>query len=206
MQCNFQVSNGSDIDIHCKLWYLMDGGSANRFHEKSHKRLNSMKEIINKLSSYNLFNYLLPGTVLVALTEAFTSFSFPQVDLLIALFLYYFIGLIISRIGSLFVEPFLRWTRFIRFADYEDYVEASKSDSTIETLSEQNNMYRTLCCLPIILIFLKGCEKIKEKVLWSDDRDWFHPLGRNVDTPAVCLQETNQRYIVQRIKIALKKD
>ena len=68
-----------------------------------------MKEIINKLSSYNLFNYLLPGTVFVALTEAFTSFPFAQDDLLIALFLYYFIGLIISRIGSLFVEPFLRW-------------------------------------------------------------------------------------------------
>ena len=164
-----------------------------------------MKEIINKLSSYNLFNYLLPGTVLVALTEAFTSFSFPQVDLLIALFLYYFIGLIISRIGSLFVEPFLRWTRFIRFADYEDYVEASKSDSTIETLSEQNNMYRTLCCLPIILIFLKGCEKIKEKFLWSDDGIGFIlMLGMLILLLFAYKKQT--RYIVKRIELALNKD
>ena len=164
-----------------------------------------MKEIIDKLSSYNLFNYLLPGTVFVGLTKAFTSFSFTQDDLLIALFLYYFIGLIVSRIGSLILEPFLRWTRFIRFADYEDYVEASKCDPTIETLSEQNNMYRTLCCLPIILIILKVCEKILEGLQWSDDRGGFILLvGMLILLLFAYKKQTN--YIVQRIKIALKKE
>ena len=164
-----------------------------------------MKEIINKLSSYNIFNYLLPGTVFVGLTKAFTSFSFAQDDLLIALFLYHFIGLIISRIGSLIVEPFLRWTRFIQFADYEDYVEASKSDSTIEILSEQNNMYRTLCCLPIILIILKVCEKILEGLQWSDGRVGFILfLGLLVLLFFAYRKQT--QYVVKRINLAAKED
>ena len=184
----------------------MECGWAKEYHDGLNERANLMKEIINKLSPYNIFNYLLPGTVLVALTEAFTSFSFAQDDLLIAMFLYYFIGLIISRIGSLFVEPSLRWTRFIRFADYEDYVEASKSDPTIETLSEQNNMYRTLCCLPIILIVLKICETIKENsILWSDEAVGFILLVGML-TLLLFAYKKQTNYIVQRTKIALKKE
>ena len=49
-----------------------------------------MTDLIKKLSSYNLFNYLLPGVVFVALSHAFTGYSFVHDNLLIAAFLYYF--------------------------------------------------------------------------------------------------------------------
>ena len=81
---------------------------------------------------------------------------------MIGLFLYYFIGLIISRIGSLILEPFLKLIKFVRFADYEDYVMASKSDPKIDLFSEQNNMYRTLCSLFIMLILFKIFDSIKD--------------------------------------------
>jgi hypothetical protein len=63
-----------------------------------------MINLLDKLSSYNLFNYLLPGIVFVILSSDFTRYSFVQQDIVLGLFLYYFIGLAISRFGSLIIE------------------------------------------------------------------------------------------------------
>jgi len=98
-----------------------------------------MNAILNKISSYNLFNYLFPGIVFVALSKEFTEYSFVQQDLLIAAFLYYFIGLVISRFGSLVIEHFLKRLHFLDFADYKDFVAISKKDEKLEVLSEANN-------------------------------------------------------------------
>lgn len=113
-----------------------------------------MNELISKLTSYNLFNYLFPGTVFVALAEAPTDYSFVQDDILLAFFLYYFIGLVISRIGSLVVEPVLRRVKFLDLAPYEDFVRRSREDPKLETLSEANNTYRTLVAMFAALGFL----------------------------------------------------
>jgi hypothetical protein len=70
-----------------------------------------MKEILDKLSSYNLFNYLLPGIIFVVLASEITRYSFIHDDIVIGAFLYYFIGLVISRFGSLAIEPLWPATR-----------------------------------------------------------------------------------------------
>ena len=113
-----------------------------------------MEDILNKLSSYNIFNYLLPGIMFVYLSDLFTSYSFIQDDILLALFLYYFIGLVISRLGSLVIEPFLKKIEFVTFADYKDFMSTAESDKKLDVLSEVNNMYRTLCSLLLCLIIL----------------------------------------------------
>ncbi|MEA1898357.1 MAG: hypothetical protein U9N53_11930 [Bacteroidota bacterium] len=122
-----------------------------------------MKDLLDKLSSYNIFNYLLPGILFVVLTQKLTSFSFVQKDIVLGVFLYYFIGLVISRIGSLFIEPILKKIKFITFASYSKFVSASKADTKLDTLSEVNNMYRTLCSLFVFLIILKCYELITIK-------------------------------------------
>ena len=120
-----------------------------------------MNDLINKLSAYNIFNYLLPGIIFVALASKLTKYSLIQQDILIGIFLYYFIGLVISRFGSLIIEPILRRFKFLKFADYEDFIKASKKDEKIELLSEQNNMYRTICSTFILLLLLKIYEIIE---------------------------------------------
>lgn len=122
-----------------------------------------MKDLLDKLSSYNIFNYLLPGIIFVVLAEKLTSFSFVQKDIVLGVFLYYFIGLVISRIGSLFIEPILKKLKFITFAPYSGFVSASKEDAKLDTLSEVNNMYRTFCSLFMFLIILKCYELISTK-------------------------------------------
>ncbi len=117
-----------------------------------------MKDLLDKLGSYNLFNYLLPGVVFSAIASSLTGYSLLQSDLLVGAFVYYFLGLIISRIGSIIVEPVLKKTRFVKFSSYSDYISASKNDGLIPTLSEANNMYRTFVSLFLCLLFLKGYE------------------------------------------------
>ena len=67
-----------------------------------------MKDLLDKLSSYNLFNYLFPGVLFAAFGDRLTSYSLLIDDIMIGFFIYYFIGLVISRLGSLFLEPLLR--------------------------------------------------------------------------------------------------
>lgn len=165
-----------------------------------------MKDLLDKLSSYNIFNYLLPGAVFAGLGAQLTSYSLVQDNLLIGLFLYYFIGLIISSIGSLTVEPFLKWIKFVQFADYKDYVKASELDSNIELFSEQNNMFRTLCSLPIMLIFLKVYDKMIKDNLpgGADTSDLIFLLGILVLFLFSYNKQT--KYVVRRVKMALEKE
>lgn len=121
-----------------------------------------MKEILDKLTSYHLFNYLLPGVIFAVTAQRMTRFSFKQQDIVIEAFVYYFVGLVISRVGSLAIEPILKALRFIRFAAYKDFVAASSADARLEVLSEQNNSYRTLCSTFLLLLVLKLYEKLSD--------------------------------------------
>ncbi len=120
-----------------------------------------MKDLLDKLSSYNIFNNLLPGIVFVVFAESFLRRSFIQDDLVVGVFLYYFLGLVIGRIGSLLVEPLLKKTSYLKFADYKDFVAASKTDSKLEVLSEVNNMYRTFVALFATLLIARLYEEIE---------------------------------------------
>ena len=117
-----------------------------------------MKDLLDKISSYNLFNYLLPGILFAVALEKFTSYRLLQDNLVLGVFVYYFVGLAISRIGSLVVEPVLKNISFLKFADYPKFVAATKFDQKIELLSETNNMYRTLVAMLVVLIVAKAFE------------------------------------------------
>jgi hypothetical protein len=123
-----------------------------------------MKEILDKISSYNLFNYLLPGVLFAYIASNLTGLNLIQTDLITGAFVYYFIGLIISRFGSLIIEPILKKTKFVNFADYKDFVIASKTDTKIDTLSEANNMYRTLMSMFLLIIILDLYSYLANKV------------------------------------------
>lgn len=113
-----------------------------------------MKDLLDKLSSYNVFNYLFPGVVVAALGTTVSSFKLLIDDIVVGVFVYYFYGLVVSRIGSLILEPVLRRLKIIRLAPYADFVAASSVDEKLETLSEQNNVYRTLSSAFLCLVGL----------------------------------------------------
>lgn len=114
-----------------------------------------MKELMDKLSSYNIFNYLLPGVLFSVLASKMTKLELMQKDLVVGVFVYYFVGLIISRFGSLTIEPLLKKIKFLKFADYNEFIQASAKDGKIEILSEANNMYRTFIATFLLLGLMK---------------------------------------------------
>lgn len=122
-----------------------------------------MNELLSKISSYHLFNYLLPGCLFAVVASSFTQHHVIQQNLVLGLFLYYFYGLVISRLGSLVLEPLLKRLHFLKFSDYRDFVNASKVDPQIDVLSETNNMYRTLCSLLAVLVAFWACSLIEAR-------------------------------------------
>lgn len=121
-----------------------------------------MNALLEKLSSYNIFNYLFPGVLVAVLGSAVSSFNLLADDIVVGVFLYYFYGLVVSRIGSLILEPILKWIKVIEFAPYADFVTASRIDEKIEVLSEQNNMYRTLASTFLCLTLLALADFVLE--------------------------------------------
>lgn len=132
-----------------------------------------MKDLIERISSYNLFNYLFPGVVFVVFLKEITKYNFYQTDILIGVVVYYIIGLIISRVGSLIIEPTLKRISFLKFADYNDFIKASETDPKIETLSEANNMYRTFCSMLLLLLLFKVYETITTILKLSTEWDTY---------------------------------
>ena len=116
-----------------------------------------MSELLQKLSTYNIFNYLFPGVVFVILLNRYTEINLVVDDVILGMFLYYFFGLVLSRIGSILIEPILRYTRIIQFADYSRFVRASILDDKIELLSEVNNMHRTIIAMLGVLLVISIC-------------------------------------------------
>ena len=129
-----------------------------------------MNELLTKLSSYNLFNYLFPGVLFAILATETIHYQLVQKDIITGVFLYYFLGLVVSRFGSLVIGPLLKSVSFVEFSDYRAFVAASKKDPQIDVLSEANNTYRTLCSLFSLLLMLKLYAKIEAKLPFL--REW----------------------------------
>ncbi|MEZ5590577.1 MAG: hypothetical protein R3F53_07675 [Gammaproteobacteria bacterium] len=121
-----------------------------------------MEKILEKLSSYNIFNYLFPGAVFCVVADRYLAIPLLQDSIINGLFLYYFVGLVISRFGSIAIEPLLIKSGFIKFTDYQNYIRAAKEDPKIELLSESNNTYRTmLSMLSILCVAAIGAHLVK---------------------------------------------
>ena len=121
-----------------------------------------IEDVLKKLDEYRIFNYILPGAVFAFFGSKLTSAQFLQADIFAAFFLYYFLGMTISRIGSA-LEAVLVKLRLIKLAPYEEYCRASKVDAKIDKLNGERNTFRTLAALPLVLGLLAGYMAICER-------------------------------------------
>jgi hypothetical protein len=124
-------------------------------------------DFLSKLSSYNLFNNLVPGVLFVWIAGGIVGRDLVPHDLVVSLFAYYFLGMVVSRFGSLVMEPLLRRTGFLRYGDYRDFVRASKIDPKIETLLEVSNMYRSITAMLVLLHLVRPLWWLAAKVTFA---------------------------------------
>lgn len=163
-----------------------------------------MDKFLNKVSEYHFIQSLIPGMIFTYCSKMFYGVNFltdkPLYDFIVILI----IGLIISRVGSIIVEPLLKKMRILNFCKYPDYIEASKKDSLIKNLSETNNLYRVIIATFMVLLVEKLYLIISNKYVWLNN--WTYLI---ISVLLIMLfifsyrKQTN--YIKQRVDNALNK-
>ena len=123
-----------------------------RFKQECERRKKYMDNFLEKLSSYNILNNLFPGAVYCFLMKCICSIDLTSNGIISEILIYYFVGMIISRVGSVIIEPIYKKIRIVSFAEYPKYIEAEKNDAQISILSETNNTYRTMVALCILVL------------------------------------------------------
>ena len=117
-----------------------------------------MKEFVSALNAYHILNFLIPGVLFALFMDRYTDTELIQENTFVGIILYYFIGMILSRIGSLILEPLFKWIKILKQSKYKDYVKASAVDGLLATLLEMNNMYRGLLTMVLLLLLAFSLE------------------------------------------------
>lgn len=163
-----------------------------------------MDDLINKISSYNLFNYLFPGVLYVVSVNHFTKLQLPIENLIEAFFVCYFIGLVISRIGALFINPCAKILPWLpKGFPYCQFLEAEGKDPKIEVLSQERNVYRTLIALGLSVLVSIGIDEVLKWVHLSATMVFCILVGL-MTILFVCAYVRQSRFLSERINNNLK--
>lgn len=111
-----------------------------------------LKLIIDKLSQYNFLTNILPGTVLCIILKSLVGYDLIPDDYYQAGIVFYFVGMVNSRVGSLVIEPILKAISWVKFAPYSEFLRAEKEDAKLTILSQENNVFRSYISLMFISI------------------------------------------------------
>lgn len=94
----------------------------------------SLNNMIEKISSYEIFNNIILGVIYSVLTEKLTRSHISTENVFMNIVLLYFIRLVIGRIGSIssdFIDWCFKkfgWKSFLHFAPYSDYITVERKD------------------------------------------------------------------------------
>lgn len=114
-----------------------------------------METILGKLSSYNIFNSIIPGAVFCFFCKNYLNFDISGEGAIYNITMFYFWGLLMSRVGSLLIESFSKKVKFVKYAPYSDYLIASHKNESIKLYLEVNNMFRSIAAAFLCLLILE---------------------------------------------------
>lgn len=132
--------------------------------------MEGIKTLIDKLSQYNFVTNILPGTVLCLMLkhivgyDLFVTNEWYQMGII-----FYFVGMVNNRFGSLVIEWTMKKTKIVEFSKYKDFVAAEKKDSKITTLSMENNVFRSYISVCTISLIASLFKLIADNVNWVDE-------------------------------------
>ncbi|HBN04355.1 MAG TPA: hypothetical protein DD434_01005 [Bacteroidales bacterium] len=121
------------------------------------------------------------------------------------LFVYYFIGIVVSRFGSVVVEPICKKLKIITFMPYDNFVLASYKDPKVDILSETNNTYRTFLSLFIVYgIFIIWNALIRDCLFIKRWQNLFLCMALIILFALSYNKQIN--YINRRIKVTIENE
>lgn len=159
-----------------------------------------MDKILDKISSYSLFNHLVPGIIFILLLKFFCGISLASQDLAKDFILYYLIGLVVNSVGSIVIEWFFKSIGVIKHESYESFLIAEKKDAKIATLLEVNNMHRGIFAAFVMVFCIKIMQIVlNDKIFYSHDAAKIG-LSIMIMTLLGSYYIKQNRYIARRIK------
>lgn len=132
--------------------------------------MEGLKVIIEKLSQYNILTNILPGTILCIVFTFCIGYNLLITDnWYLQGVIFYFVGIVNNRFGSLVVEPLLKRLKILKFTSYKDYIAAESKDAKVTILSTENNVFRSCVSLCIIAILALIFRILEDNIEWINN-------------------------------------
>ncbi|WP_281758033.1 hypothetical protein [Succinatimonas hippei] len=128
--------------------------------------------LIKIISRYEFLNNLIPGIILCLIFK-YIGYNFTDDNWLTNLVIYYFIGLVNSRISSLSIEYLCRKTSFIEWRNYSSYNNAKNKRPYLATMQEIANMYRSMASVFMITLLAILYKQIANYCLWLNNNGYW---------------------------------
>lgn len=166
-----------------------------------------MDKFLERISSYNILNNLIPGTIFVWMCDVLDIFSISEQAIIEKIFVYYFCGIVVGRVGSLFVESIIKlfYRKKAFHTPHAQYIEACNCDKKIEELNAISNMYRTFISVVVCVLFAKVYAILKDKIVFLQEANIFIILGFLFVLFLLSYMK-QVKYIKSRIGVALKRN
>lgn len=113
---------------------------------------NTVTKILEKISTYQILNYMIPGSVLCLLLKYLVGYDLLTFSLVENIVVVYFVGMVNSRLSSLVLKPLLKKIKVINEADHKEFIHAEKKDAKLTVLSDMNNSFRSISNAMLILL------------------------------------------------------
>lgn len=162
--------------------------------------MEALASFLGRISNYNLLNNLIPGAILCVLLKYLVGYDFMNVGTLELMVIFYFVGMVNGRIGSLIVEWILKKVHFVTFRDHKLFVAAEQKDKKIVYLSETNNMYRSMISVAVTALLAK-LYHVGVDLQWDRGNisEWVVLVAMLILFACAYRKQTN--YIVSRIDV-----
>lgn len=117
-------------------------------------------QLLDKISPYQVFCNFLPGFLVVNGFCYLSSVALCTHNFFETCIIYYFFGVVVSRIGSVVIEAIFRRFKWIEYAPYNDYLTSLAKDSSLADLSRESNMYRSLLTGSVIVLVIHVANRL----------------------------------------------
>lgn len=160
--------------------------------------MEALAAFLGRISNYNLLNNLIPGAILCVILKYLVGYDLMNVGTLELLVIFYFVGMINGRIGSLIVEWILKKVHLVTFRDHKLFVAAEQKDKKIVYLSETNNMYRSMISVAFTALVVKVYHVGADlQWNWGNITEWVVLVAMLI--LFACAYRKQTKYIVSRI-------
>ena len=122
--------------------------------------MDTVAKLIEKISTYQILNYMIPGSVLCVLLKYWVGYDLIAFSAVENVIIVYFVGMVNSRLSSLVLKKILKKTRFIKETERDDFIMAEKKDAKLTVLSDINNMFRAMANVMLLLLVAYGMKYI----------------------------------------------